>query len=65
MQLFIFICLFFRLIKLASPVPIDNLIIPACLPADNRYTFEGLNATVLGWGEYFLNKLLYCICGHL
>ncbi|XP_021962868.1 trypsin-1 [Folsomia candida] len=38
------------LLKLATPVPLGNVFVPACLPAGNNFTFEGENATAAGWG---------------
>lgn len=36
------------LLKLATPVPLGNVFVPACLPAGNNFTFEGENATAAG-----------------
>ncbi len=38
------------LLRLAEPVDIENAVRPACLAEDNSETYEGLNATVAGWG---------------
>lgn len=38
------------LLKLATPVALDSVIVPVCLPANNNYTFEGVIATAAGWG---------------
>jgi len=38
------------LLKLATKVEDMTVIVPVCLPANNKYSFEGENATVAGWG---------------
>lgn len=38
------------LIKLGDPVQLDGVIVPACLPANNDYSFEGVLASAAGWG---------------
>ncbi|CAL8117614.1 unnamed protein product [Orchesella dallaii] len=38
------------LIKLSDPVELDGVIVPACLPANNDYSFDGVLATAAGWG---------------
>lgn len=40
------------LIKLARPVILDNVVVPVCLPANNRYSFSGVEGTAAGWGEF-------------
>ncbi|XP_021963112.1 trypsin-1 isoform X2 [Folsomia candida] len=38
------------LLKLTEHVQLDNVVVPACLPANNDYSFEGIEGTVAGWG---------------
>lgn len=39
------------LLKLTEHVQLDNVVVPACLPANNDYSFEGIEGTVAGWGK--------------
>jgi len=38
------------LIKLGDPILLDGVIVPACLPANNDYSFEGVLSSAAGWG---------------
>ena len=41
----------FAILSLANPVTITHEVSPACLPANRNATYDGVTATVSGWGK--------------
>jgi len=41
----------YAILRLANPVPFTKKVNPACLPADLSSTFDGILATISGWGQ--------------
>ena len=41
----------FAILSLANPVTFSNDVSPACLPANRSATYDGVTATVSGWGK--------------
>jgi len=41
----------YSILRLAKPVPFTKKVSPACLPADLSSTYDGILATITGWGR--------------